>query len=452
MVRVLRQIEEGARRVLSAVEARPLVTARVIAESEGRDYSGVSRWLRVLHSEGLVESVSLGCTNPLSEYHYLSEIGQEYLGVAGSTRHQPANLILLLDRLTSVEGLYPAAASVKALGRMMEFQWLDGVSFDAAVRYEYGWVALFRAGLLRTEARLTELLEQFGNDLYALAVGDPSPRPSQLLFVAVDRWEGELILRVAHRFGMEDWVRVWCVSDDSWHGAAELQSSRGWVYQPVYRRSAGRRAWERRVKASLFSEPGAQEAALVLAAVTQWPGITIRILCAIDQKESAATLVPRTCGRLMDRGVVERELDGNQYRYKLTPAGMTLQAHLDRASAELAWRRIQMARWYMTQEELAREKIVRFRPHEFGLLDVMSDFISAHLPTAAGWRDSENLGADGGIAPDGLVYLNESPYGAGWHYVEYERSARAPTTVARKLRGYDSGLRDQQLAGSGGLL
>ena len=37
-----------------------------------------------------------------------------------------------------------------------------------------------------------------------------------------------------------------------------------------------------------------------------------------------------------------------------------------------------------------------------------------------------------------MVYLTESPYGEGWHYVEYERSARNFDKIAKKLRGYGS--------------
>lgn len=434
-------VGEGALRVLRAVEAQPLGSAADIAAVQDRDTSGVSKWLKGLGGAGLVESKALGCAHRLVDRYYLTEAGQDKLGVAGATWHHPGTLYRLLERQTSVERLYPAAAAVKGLGQLQEFQWLDGVSFDAAVRYERGWVALFWAGLLRSESRLNELLEDFGKDLQALAVMDPSPRPSQLLFVAVDRWEVELIRRVVRRFGMEDWVRLWCVSDDSWHGTEDLRPSRGWVYQPPYRRNNTPRAWERKVKNSLWSAPRGQEAARILTAVAQWPGSTIRILKAGVGEKDQDTRVQNQCMRLLDRRLLDRELDGVNYRYWLTPTGMTLLARLDRTSKDLAWQRIQMARWPLTPEERKAQNIDDFRPHEFGVLDVVEYFIAAGLPVAAGWRDTESFGAEGGISPDTLVCLQESPYGAGWHYLEYERSARSPTTIAGKLRGFDSALR-----------
>ena len=42
------------------------------------------------------------------------------------------------------------------------------------------------------------------------------------------------------------------------------------------------------------------------------------------------------------------------------------------------------------------------------------------------------------IAPDAVIYLTESPYGPGWHYLEYERRARGKVRAERKLRGYGS--------------
>ena len=65
-------------------------------------------------------------------------------------------------------------------------------------------------------------------------------------------------------------------------------------------------------------------------------------------------------------------------------------------------------------------------------------FLGAGLPAAAGWRSWEHLGGSGGISPDGLVFLERSPFGPTWAYFEYERSARGEGRVRRKLNGYGS--------------
>ena len=45
------------------------------------------------------------------------------------------------------------------------------------------------------------------------------------------------------------------------------------------------------------------------------------------------------------------------------------------------------------------------------------------------------------MAPDAMVLLKESPFGATWYYVEYERRATTPKTAEAKLRAYRSHLR-----------
>ena len=35
-----------------------------------------------------------------------------------------------------------------------------------------------------------------------------------------------------------------------------------------------------------------------------------------------------------------------------------------------------------------------------------------------------------------MILLEQSPYGPGWHYFEYELSAKAPSRIAAKLLGY----------------
>ena len=54
-----------------------------------------------------------------------------------------------------------------------------------------------------------------------------------------------------------------------------------------------------------------------------------------------------------------------------------------------------------------------------------------------GWRSWEHL-IHSAISPDALVYLKDTPLDSGWHYVEYERSARSQSRVWKKLAGYRS--------------
>ena len=88
----------------------------------------------------------------------------------------------------------------------------------------------------------------------------------------------------------------------------------------------------------------------------------------------------------------------------------------------------------MGKEVLARRE--RIQVHEYGLMGLMSRFNQAGLMTAEGSRSWESISGGKALSPDGVVWLEESPYGPGWHYVEYERQARSASRVAAKLRGY----------------
>ena len=425
---------EGELRVLDAVRDIPMSSAEDIAAARERTVSGVYARLRTLCGPGngedrLVEPVTVGLTQRRVDRYFLTERGQAHYDQSGGTWHQYGTRSRLLERLASVELLNRAAFSIKTLGRLAAVQWLEGVSFDMAVRYEEGWTALFGAGLLRSEGNLADRLQRFGNDLKDLAWIDASPRPSLLYYVAVDRWQVEVVLRVVRRFRMEDWVRVWCVADDSWHGSGVHQPSRGWVYQPAYVRNMGRRAWEKRVAASPWAAEGGQDAARILGAAAEWPGMTVEWARLVLGEGKTGRRAQNVCARLTELGLLARWRVGSRYRYRASPQGLSKLAALDGTSMAAAWKLTRMEQWVTENVSEA---------HEYGLLDLMRDFLAAGLPVAAGWRDWEDLGSDGGIAPDGLVLLRFGPYGSGWHYVEYERSARSPEPIARKLSGYDS--------------
>ena len=70
-------------------------------------------------------------------------------------------------------------------------------------------------------------------------------------------------------------------------------------------------------------------------------------------------------------------------------------------------------------------------------MSCFGSFLARGLPVAAGWRSWEQLKASG-ISPDGMVFLERSPYGPTWAYFEYERTARGEARVGRKLTGYGS--------------
>ena len=77
------------------------------------------------------------------------------------------------------------------------------------------------------------------------------------------------------------------------------------------------------------------------------------------------------------------------------------------------------------------------RVHEDGVMSCIGHFLARGLLVAAGWRSWEQL-KESGISPDGMVFLERSPYGPTRAYFEYERTAGGEARVRRKLLGYGS--------------
>ena len=264
----LSDLKPRDRRVLDVVRDMPLATAGDIRWAvRDRTEKGVFARIASLRDAGLLEPVSLGCLGSRVGRYHLTEQAQEVLGITEASWHQYACLVRELERFIGVEWLYPAGSIVRDLGPFESFEWVDGVSFDATVSYRDGWTVLMWLGLLRSESGIRDKLRALGSDLEALACGVPHPRPARLVLVVPDLWASELALRVAGRYRMSDWTTVWCIGDGSLHGVQRSSESRGRVHQPVYRRTAGRGAWQARVERSLWSEAGNRDPAANLRAV-----------------------------------------------------------------------------------------------------------------------------------------------------------------------------------------
>ena len=280
-------ISTAAADVLGSVTRMPLCSASDIAADLGRDVSGVHGALRDLQDKYLVVPENLGCLGPRVDRYHLHPGYLEFAGLTGATRHQPGNLLGSLQRLPLVETLYPGFITVDALGRVSRFEWFDGAAFDAVVECERGWVLVIYVGLLRSEGGISGLFERMGSDLESMAYGDPHPCPSLICCVVPDRWQAELVLRVARRRGLSDWVGVWCVQDDTWYGAREFHQSRGRIHQPVYRRQASFSSWENRVRQSQWSLAGNKDLSALLTRVSP------RLVAVLGDEEAAKGLVER---------------------------------------------------------------------------------------------------------------------------------------------------------------
>ena len=406
-----------------------------------RPVFGVLADLRKLRGAGLVESAQLGCTRPQRRRWWLTNdcLGLAELGSA--TWHDEQARRRLLELIPLVEQFYASLGGVTNLGRFLQFQWVDalsekGPSCDAVARFEYGWVPLFWCGPLLSETHLVDRLLRFPLDCQVMSVGDPKAWPSQFCLVVMDQWAGEMAIRVLQDYGMERRASVRCVADGTVVEPMDTDPSRGGVGVPSGETTGGSRLLGRVAGYLTMVGAGGLETARVLDAVVSWAGSRLRILKALCQEGHDENLVRQTCRKLAADGLILQAGDGRQGRYFATGRGLNLRADQDRVSSSDASTRTGLSQW----QEVSKRKLKHTvsKPHEDGLRDLLRPFVATGCPVANGTRYTERLGSQGGIAPDAMLYLTESPYGEGWHYVEYERSARGPDKISEKVRGYGS--------------
>ena len=405
----------------------PLASAADLAAVQGVRVEGVYAKLWELHKGGYVGRCMLGWSRSRVARWWLTERGLEGMGVFGATWHEEWGRCNLLERLPVVEWFYRASAMVRGYGRLRAFQWLDGLSFDAAVRYEGGWVAMYWSGLWQTEAMVRRRLAGLGKDLLRQGMLDDSVWPGLLCFVVNDRWQRELVYRAARKSGLVEHVAVMCVSDESRDGAWDGGPSRGYVYQPFDGKDTGGWSFEKRVESGPWGSVGGQVVCRLLDCVAEWPGMEVKMGKAALAEGSGTKRSGKALKELVNSGLVLVDGSASAPRYSVSGRGVDVLRRRDRMGYVYANDRSQAWSW------LRRP---RLKDHEDGVMDVMGRFMSAGLPVAAGWRSWESLGGGGGIAPDGMVYLYHGLFGEGWHYVEYERSARGESRVRRKLNGY----------------
>ena len=406
----------------------PLASARDIAGMLGRSLTMVYRALRSLRDEGLVESVSLSWyLDSVQRWRFTPKGLRDLFGHRLSW-HDEWALCRLLDRLASLEAFYQVAGWMQDMGRLIDFQWLEGLGIDAAVRYEGGWVALMWSGHLHSEEVICERLERFSREIDSVAVLDEMAWPGMFCFAVSDPWQGELVRRAVRQYGLGDNSAIWCVSDRSCTAADELRPSRGWILQYPPERDLGGWSWDDRIRSSFLSERDSLVITQVLDLVLQWPGVSVRMLRGMLRENSWGRRVQVALKSLLDREMVHREASGREYRYFVTSRGLDFLARRDRVNFSRLRRRGEGLSWLLRKDR---------RPHEDGIMLAASACGEHDIPMAPGWRSWEHLG-HASIVPDSMVHLARSPYGPGWYYFEYERSARGVSRVSRKLRGYGS--------------
>ena len=421
-------VSDGARRVASMLWAAVLASGSDLAALLEAPPPDVYARLTELKENEFAESKALGWQKEVVERWWLTDELLVAAGITAPNYHQEWGRCRLLERLPILETGYQAMASVSGLGRLVEVQWPTGTALNGVANYQGGWCAILWSGLLESETHLDERMESLGLDLLDWSTEDQPAWPSLFVFVVHDRWQEELVLRVARKRGIEDQVAVMCAADGrrrgNWTGGRFFAH----FFQPIIPMDLGGEGWEKRAERTMAGGEYIRDRRRVSDIVTEWAGMEVKFAKKALGEDEKGRRATRACKTLADWEMVERRQKGGKgYRYAIGSKGFRGLAMRDGVGSGTyrRWRRV--PEW---------EGHPQLQAHEDGLMEMMAQLMAEGLHVANGTRSWEHMGREGAIAPDGMVYLLVSPYGEGWHYVEYERSARRSDDALSKLNGY----------------
>ena len=332
----------------------------------------------------------------------------------------------------------PGGLATSRDARMTDFRLLrHGGFYHAVARYGNDvWTPFTYAGLHATE-RVLRRKEQhrfWGVDCYSheedrsLRIGnrlfyedpDQEVEPSALVVVAADDWAREL----AGRTLSGNTPTLFCTPDGNCTPAVELRPSRDLVSDPSGHHTVGR---PENVDLWLRDNPDVaaidgRTAHRLFMAVCQFPAMRAAWLAEVVRRSPAEAR--RHLRRFVETGLVA-VFDGRHY---LSEQGMKRAANMSRVLPGIIRSRhgVYLDAWH-------RDRDGR---HNDGVNRMAAQFAREGVAAVAGWRAEVNVPGLTQVRPDLLVLVRDGPFGAGPHYIEYERHAVAGNEVARKLGPY----------------
>ena len=420
-------------RLLSALSSMPFLSIPDMVSNFGFSRSRLNRTVLRLEATGFIRRFQLGATVGRVSRFALTPYACGVLWECDTSWNSDGNLGLLLPRMAAVEMAYEACAGQSGLGPLEGFSWFRGAVWDAAARFQRGWAVLIWSGACHSEEHVRGLFHRLGPDLERLSVGFGGSFPDLLIFMVSDPWQRALVDRVADDLRLGGIVQTWCASDHSSAGEFEAYAGYGSVSPVASRGGLGDWSLEGRLSAAVASANGGGLRFGLLQAAFEWPGFDVRFARAILSVASGGKWVYSVVTDLVDGGYLAAvRTSGQRFAYYMTNHGYYALVSRDRLQSAPLPDRLKPPATAVPRLD-AR--------HEAGVRLCVSLASTAGMAVACGFRSWEHLGGVGGIEPDALINVGVSPYGAGWHYLEYELRASGERRVEAKLRGYASFLR-----------
>ena len=328
--------------------------------------------------------------------------------------HVLQRLLINLEFTTAVYMLVGLLVQGERARKLLGLRWLWRHDFDAVAQFNDAWAAFLWSGRWQDQDKLERRVEQCAKVLAEWSGGRGTHWPGRLVIVVPDQWQEEVAWRAVRRRGWEAICTVYRLVDETLTGDLDLTASRGRIPMQLSDDVPPVRAGLEQLRQFLMDDKGDRMRRL-LSAVEQYPGIIASHVSAMAgingelTKHGLAELTRRELTRRMgDKG------------YALEKRPLALAARRDRV-----WLGLPDTRF--GPHKLASRSDRRWKRTR-GAQKLLAKFRAAGCPTAAGWRAQDDL-----FVPDGVVWIEDGPYGRGWHYLINASGIRAESMVDRLL-------------------
>ena len=318
--------------------------------------------------------------------------------------------------ISAVYRLVGMAAQAVPDRKLLFLRWLRSHPFEAVAQFSDGWAAFLWSGIWEDrehlEARLRKCSEELDRRHWSGDLG--THRPGRIVFVVPHGWQAERVWRTVAGTAWESVSAVYDLDGDTLTGDLDLRSSRGQVPSHIHDIPSAPRADVARWIDLLVNDTAGHLARLLFA-VEQHPGSTPRRLQQLTRING--TSVRTGLDELLRRELLYQMPGGG---YACEPWSLAMAARRDRVWSGLPGRRC-------GPDNLASHS-KQHRKRQSDVQRLLGKCASAGCSVAPGWQ-----AVDGPFEPDGVIWMDQGPYGPGWHYLVYAGQAKRESSIARML-------------------
>ena len=409
--------------IIARVASMPLASTQEIAHATGRSLTTTTQNLRLLAHDGHVLQCTIGATLRATPRWFLQPMAFQRFDIDTHFHNTRRGMGLLATRIYATERIYQLAHALDLLRPEHVFQWHSQRPYDAVAGSPDEWTALFWSGIWEDSTAIRRKIVRLGNE-----VGPVWPR--LLAFAVPDHWQAQIVRDVLDDLHLTEHAVILVAADDTWDippPPATPRESAGWPDPPTVhapaRPTAGDELLAFLVEQHYTGQPGTV-IQKILHILEQWPGAIQAHIHALFNHQFASSAFAQALSHMQQLQLATRAHGA----YYPGPTAWTRAAHRDRVH-----HRRTSGRMGRTDPNAGRS---RLRRHDWAAIRIAAHFQQNGADIAPGWRAVDDAGPAGKLDPDAMIHLTHSPYGSGWHYLEYERRAKTSAAIAHKLRSY----------------